>query len=142
MRKKYVKYVALGLLSCILVGSNAYASVSQSDNDVKFSKHFIDDTTFTTVTTGKKINENRQLRVKVTEMYDENGTVKENWERTIWKVNKDGQRFSAETVVQKDVITVIELDQIARDTLTVKCHGNTEGLDARISGLVYNFTKS
>ena len=91
MRKKYVKYVALGLLSCILVGSNAYASVSQSDNDVKFSKHFIDDTTFTTVTTGKKINENRQLRVKVTEMYDENGTVNENWERTIWKDNKDGQ---------------------------------------------------
>lgn len=87
---------------------------------------------------------NKQLRVKVTEMYHENGNKKENWQKTIWKVNKSGARFSAETVVQKDVLTVIELDQIAKtnDTLTVKSHGNTAGMDAKILDYVYNFKKS
>lgn len=144
MRKKYLKSAVVGLLACVIVGSNAYASVSQSGSDVKFSKHFIDDTTFTTVTTGKKSVENAQLRVKVTTIYDEDKNVKENWEKTIWKVYKSGARFSADTVVRKDVITKIELDQKVKTStsLTVKSHGNTEGLDALITGYVYNFNKS
>lgn len=144
MRKKYIKSTVAGLLACALVGSNAYASVSQSGGDVKFSKHFIDDTSYTTVVTGTKSVENAQLRVKVTTLYDEDGNVKDNWQKTIWKVYKSGARFSADTVVQKDVTTKIELDQkVTTGTkLTVKCHGNTEGLDALISGYVYNFNKS
>ncbi len=143
MKKKYLKSTALGLLACIIVGGNTYAGVRQVDNDVKFSKKFIDDTTFTTVATGEKRTENARLKVKIIEMYDENGKVKENWKRTIWKVYKGGERFSADTVVQKDVVTKIELDQKAKTgtKLKVKSHGNKENLDAMITGYIYDFKK-
>lgn len=144
MRKKYVKSAVVGLLAGALVGSNAYAGVSQSDSDVKFTKKFIDDSYYTTITSGTKIVENSQLRVKVTEIYDEDGNVKENWNKTIWKVYKSGSRFSDDTPVTKGTTKKIELDQKVTSStkLTVKCHGNTEDLDALISGYVYNFYKS
>ena len=80
---------------------------------------------------------------QIIEMYDENGKVKENWKRTIWKVYKGGERFSADTVVQKDVVTKIELDQKAKTgtKLKVKSHGNKENLDAMITGYIYDFKK-
>uniref|UniRef100_UPI00405793D7 hypothetical protein n=1 Tax=Agathobacter sp. TaxID=2021311 RepID=UPI00405793D7 len=131
--------MTVALCNCV------YASVVQSGNDVKFTKHFIDSQILTEVASGTKVNAGKVLNMQVTYMYDDNGNEKTDWKKTKWKIYRVNDSattsFSDTIVVEKGQYTGLTMNSkaTASDKLLVKAKGNNENYDAKISGYLYNF---
>lgn len=143
--RKFGTMLVMALMLTFVLSNVVYAAVIQNGTDVKFTKHFIDSNKYTTVATGSKVNAGKTLHVTVTHIYDDEGTEKDFWSKTRWKVYDDaGGVFSDEHILEKGQYTGITLEEkvTSSDEIKVKAKGNTSSLDAKISGYIHYFTKS
>lgn len=143
-KAKFSKMIMLVLTMTFVCSNLVYAAVAQSGNDTKFTKHFIESNSMTTVASGTKKTAGQTLNMMVTYMYDGDGIEKTSWQRTRWKIyDGNGYSYSNEIVVIKGQYTGIALNsKVSTDfKLTAKAKGNDPALDAKISGYLYNFVK-
>ena len=152
---KATKIMVIALLSIVMFGTVANASVSQNGTDVKFTKFDIKAynsntafTYFTKLTFGRKRMGGEELYVTVTNMYDENGKNMDNeWTYTRWRVDhmKDGDTvvLANDVKLKRGVYSKISLDKKATtgDTLRISARGNSSKYKAKISGYIHDFTQ-